>query len=540
MRKYNFSVKTALAVFAVALSACSSDNDIVENNSNNQEQPVTNQTMTFRASMDGVTTRTDFNSNSTIWATKDKISILNTADVNEQHPEEGVFNIDAPANGSTYGKEETFSGTKIKANGNNNDQFYAFYPADADNFTNTNGTVKMTATIPTVQKAIAGTYDQSLHFMSAYSTNSTFAFKNVCALLKITITNNTQISRIKVVANPKLSSMQAQQFTYTSIVGEFDATIGTNGIASVTPNEDEKTFVELRADGEGGSITKIIPNGTYYMVVLPAQLDNGFTLLIERANGTIYQRVNTKLTSFERNNIYDLGTYNVSGAITNFTPLSYEYAVDLDLPSGTIWCTKNLAADGNFKDNESDYGDYFSWGKTSFTGASTYGSMPTLNDNTLQSSDDPAYVGKKGSGTSYNNNAHRYCMPIYAQIYELFNKIHSVSSNTGSGNKGARFTSAAGNTMWLPYGGHYYSSVISIVNLGSASNVGSQGDYWSRTYYGRRTASDGAYCLDILGNGTPSVNQHSGFDFAQPWIDNVIAGRTIRAVAVNEKIAPLK
>lgn len=534
------SVKAAFAVCVVLLSACSSDNDIVENNDGNKETPVVSKAMKFRASMDGEnTTRTTFNNNSTTWAAGDAISILNMACGNH---EPDKYTIVAKGKGVSYTKKEEFEGGSIAANGANNDQFYAIYPSTSSDYVHgfssgANG-VTMQAEIPTVQTATAGSYDQRLHFMTAYSTNSTFEFNNVCALLKITITNNTQISRIKVVANPKLSSMQAQQFTYTSIVGEFDATIGTNGIASVTPNEDEKTFVELRADGEGGSITKIIPNGTYYMVVLPAQLDNGFTLLIERANGTIYQRVNTKLTSFERNNIYDLGTYNVSGAITNFTPLSYEYAVDLDLPSGTIWCTKNLAADGTFVTDESTIGDYFSWGKTSFTGVSTYGSVPTLNDNTLQSSDDPAYVGKKGGAS--NNSAHRYCMPIYAQIYELFDKIHSVSSNTGSGNKGARFTSAARNTMWLPYGGHYYSSVISIVNLGSASNLGSQGDYWSRTYYGRRTTSDGAYCLDILGNGTPSVNQHSGFDFAQPWIDNVIAGRTIRAVAVNEKIAPLK
>ena len=65
MRKYNINVKTAIAVFAIVLSACSSDNDIVDNNSTNQEKPVTNKTMSFRASMDGETTRTYFNGNST-------------------------------------------------------------------------------------------------------------------------------------------------------------------------------------------------------------------------------------------------------------------------------------------------------------------------------------------------------------------------------------------------------------------------------------------------------------------------------------------
>ena len=83
MKNYNICIKTALAVFAVALSACSSDDDIADNNSNSQEKPVTNKTMTFRATMDdgsgsnSKATRTDFNGNNTIWAANDKIYILN-------------------------------------------------------------------------------------------------------------------------------------------------------------------------------------------------------------------------------------------------------------------------------------------------------------------------------------------------------------------------------------------------------------------------------------------------------------------------------
>ena len=38
MKNYNICIKTALTVFAVALSACSSDNDIVDNNSTNQKK----------------------------------------------------------------------------------------------------------------------------------------------------------------------------------------------------------------------------------------------------------------------------------------------------------------------------------------------------------------------------------------------------------------------------------------------------------------------------------------------------------------------
>lgn len=537
MRKYNINVKAALAVFAIVLSACSSDNDIVDNNSTNQEKPAANKSMTFHASMDGITTRTNFNSNNTVWAQGDKISILNTADVNEQHPEEGVFNIDAPANGSTYGKEETFSGTKIKANGNNNDQFYAFYPADADNFTNTNGTVKMTATIPTVQKAIADTYDQSLHFMSAYSTNSTFAFKNVCSLIKITLTNNTSVCRVKVVANPTLTNVYDQQFNYTSITGNFDATIGSDGIASVTATEAKSTYVELRADGDDGTAKTDIGNGTFYLVVLPATISNGFTLLLEKTNGTIYQRISTKVTKFERNKMYDLGSFDCSGTPDGMTELTN--VVDLDLPSGTIWATKNLNSESTgltsaritgFVANETDNGGYFSYGDTyvHLTPLST--SSSKLTNRTLKGQYDVTY--------SYDN---RYCTPIYAQLYEFYNNFSNDYKDSFKGNnnpdKGAKFWTSTGRYIWIPYAGHYWAA-----NL---QDVGSKGSLWSRTNAGRTLSSllsDDAYCLDLQedNNENPVLDSHSGiFDGAAEWHDNTYSGRSIRPVVTNVKIAPI-
>lgn len=539
MRNYNYCIKTALAVFAVALSACSSDNDIVDNNSNNQEKPVSEKKMSFSANMDAEnTTRTDFNSNSTIWAKGDAIQVLNTAtitDPNEPSLNNGVFSIvESTDENYIYTKEEKFTGPSIGANGNDNDQFYAFYPSTVT--TSTTSGVKMSAEVPTIQTAMEGTYDQSLHFMTAYSTNSTFAFKNVCALLKITIKNTStfrQISRIKVVANPTLSPVNAQQFGYTSIAGQFDATINTSGIASVTPTEDKKTYVELRAKGDKGTATTVIGVGTYYLVVLPATISNGFTLLLETSTGTIYQRVNSKVTSFERNKIYDLGEYDfTTGAASGMTTLSANDAVDLDLPSGTIWCKKNVKKDGSLAALYED-GDYYSFGKTSVYSITAYTlSWPSLTNNTLKSGDDVAYSSK----TSY-----RYCMPVYAQLYELyysFSDEYKNSFKNGNTNKGAEFTAATGQILWLPYSGHYWAGVL--------QDQGSMTAYWSRSCTG--SVRDG-YCLELTeGNVTvngqnkavPVLNSHTGvFDGASEWSDDGYTGRTIRPVAVNAKIAPI-
>ena len=540
MRKYNINVKTAIAVFAIVLSACSSDNDIVDNNSTNQEKPVTNKTMSFRASMDGETTRTDFNGNSTIWSENDAISILNTASVPEESDRESQADFTISEGVGT--KEATFTGGPIKANGNDNDSFYAFYPATT--LSTSGNAIKASASVPTVQTATDDTYDQSLHFMSAYSTNSTFAFKNVCSLIKITLTNNTSVCRVKVVANPTLTNVYDQQFNYTSITGNFDATIGSDGIASVTATEAKSTYVELRADGDDGTAKKVIGNGTFYLVVLPATISNGFTLLLEKTNGTIYQRISTKVTKFERNKMYDLGSFDCSGTPDGMTELTN--VVDLDLPSGTIWATKNLSTTRSgflvytythdFVASETDYGDYFSFGEhyVQATTADTPNSYMT--NYTLKTQYDMAY--------SFDN---RYCMPIYAQLYELYNNFSNDNKDSfkgsGNSNKGAKFWTSTGRYIWLPYGGHYWagSTWRTLGNLLPYNSQGQEAAYWSRTYVGNVSSSalsGDAYCLDLKeSNGKPVVDDHSGIDGGALWHDNTYSGRNIRPVVTNVQIA---
>ena len=542
MRNYNYCIKTALAVFAVALSACSSDNDIVDNNSNNQEKPVSEKKMSFSANMDaGNVTRTDFNSNSTIWAEGDQIRILNLATITAPdqsgYPTNGYFTLDTHTGG--YTKEETFTGTKIQSNGDGTDEFYAYYPhstkAAIEEVTAGSNVghkfITQKGEVPTVQTAMNGTYDQSLHFMTAFSNNSTFTFKNVCALLKITLTNSN-ISRIKVIANPtfKNKSVYNKEFVYTNIAGTFDASImysdGTTSMKATDTNN--KTYVELRAAGDGGSANTVIGDGTYYMVVLPVAISNGFTLTLETSDGnTIYQRVNTKTTAFKRNKMYDLGTYDCSGTPTGMTALTD--VVDLDLPSGTLWATKNINKNGSLVSSIYTVGDYFSWGKDNFTGIAGYGSMPDRTNNTLNSQYDWAYT--------YDN---RYCMPVYAQIYEFYNHFPDANKKSYSGNgvtnKGAEFTAptGTGRTIWLPYGGHYYLGIVGI------SGEGSQGDYWSRTYAGVSGVMNYAYCLDLIhSNNIPILNSHSGWDFAAEWVDDVVTARPIRPVVTNTSIAPI-
>lgn len=556
MKNYNICIKTALAVFAVALSACSSDDDIADNNSNSQEKPVTNKTMTFRATMDdgsgsnSKATRTDFNGNNTIWAANDKIYILNKADVDEEHPAGGEFTIGEPADGPNYGKEENFSGDKIKANGSDNDQFYAYYPSssfDTDNEV-------MTGNIPTVQTPTNGTYPQTLHYMTAYSTNSTFNFKNVCALLKITLTNNTTISRIKVVANPTLTNLYDQQFNYTNIAGGFTATIGSDGTATTTATGTKNTYVELRAAGDNGKAKTHLGNGTFYMVVLPTAI-NGFTLILEDKDENVYQRVNTSRTAFARNEMYNLGSYDCTSATTLLNSGLTSFGndvVDLDLPSGTLWAKKNLNSKNGllsdpvilgFTSSETDYGGYFSFGKKSVYAIGVYaGSKPELDEYTLKNAYDPAY--------SYASFNQKYCMPIYAQLYEFYNHFSNdykqsfISRTLGFATNGyAIFTAptGTGRTITMPYTGHY-------MGAGALKNEHTHMSYWSRTAQDQGANLNpldwaSSYCLETeekTVNGKKVPEQVNAGGGSNAWVDDAYTGRAIRPVATNIKIAPIK
>ncbi len=139
--------------------------------------------------------------------------------------------------------------------------------------------------------------------------------------------------------------------------------------------------------------------------------------------------------------------------------------VDLGLPSGTLWATRNIGAS-----SPEDYGDYFAWGETVGYKAgkqdfswSTYrycnGTVSTLtkycsdsrhgyngftdNLTELEPADDAAYV----------NWGPQWRMPTKEQVEELINPDYTSCYEVDlNGVKGWRITSNAnGQSIFLPY-----------------------------------------------------------------------------------------
>lgn len=155
--------------------------------------------------------------------------------------------------------------------------------------------------------------------------------------------------------------------------------------------------------------------------------------------------------------------------------------VDLGLPSGTLWATRNVGAD-----KPEDIGDYFAWGET--TPKTTYvvenykwGGYDSNGEFYLSKyNDNPRYgaIDNKNELDPADDAASVHYphgrMPSDEQIRELCSKC-SWQWTQRNGVNGQLVTGPNGNTMFLPATGYYYGSKSSL------KEVGSSGACWTRT-----------------------------------------------------------
>lgn len=199
--------------------------------------------------------------------------------------------------------------------------------------------------------------------------------------------------------------------------------------------------------------------------------------------------------------VTDLINYLLTGTWPD-EPVTEGDWVDLGLPSGTLWATRNVGAD-----NPEDYGDYFAWGETepkevySWT---TYkwayyddeGNLcfydEELTDDSylgedleLRRDDDAAYVHYLEEGD--NPDYHHARMPSYEQMLELYHNC-TWQWTQRNGVNGQLMTGPNGNTMFLPAAGVRMDDLL--------YNVGSEGCYLSRDRV--LELVNNAYALDFL------------------------------------------
>ena len=136
----------------------------------------------------------------------------------------------------------------------------------------------------------------------------------------------------------------------------------------------------------------------------------------------------------------------------------HEY-VDLGLPSGTKWATMNVGAS-----SETDYGNYYQYGKGAAQYAATSGeSIYSGTENPLATSVDT--VAQVWGG--------QWHLPTKTQFEELTANT-TYEWTTINGVNGGKFTSQNGNYVFFAATGRWYN--------GSQYNVGIGGRYWSSSF----------------------------------------------------------
>ena len=166
--------------------------------------------------------------------------------------------------------------------------------------------------------------------------------------------------------------------------------------------------------------------------------------------------------------------------------------VDLGLPSGLLWGTKNIGAT-----SPTGYGWYFSWGNLDgHPEGSGYDFSQSVYDTTpaasiskdLEISQDAVRAIKGGT----------WRMPTQYDFAELFNSAYTTNEwTTVNGVNGRKITSKInGKTLFFPAAGYYIGT--------SLSNRGSYGDYWSSAWI----SATGARGLNFDSSGVSPQNSN--------------------------------
>ena len=196
------------------------------------------------------------------------------------------------------------------------------------------------------------------------------------------------------------------------------------------------------------------------------------------AQGIVVNKTDGSKVYFKASEVVSVTTYGY-GEDGPHAPAN-AVAVDLGLPSGTMWANMNVGAE-----KSEDYGDYFAWGETE--------PKEVYNWDTYKYYDGSNCVdiGSDIAGTAYDaataNWGTPWCMPSVGQIKELLENC-SYEWTTLNGVKGGKFTSKKnGNSIFLPAAGNRWN--------GEFYDVGAYGYYWSSTLY--ESGPLNAYYLDF-------------------------------------------
>ena len=489
MKKYILPLMSIAMLMAMA-SCSSSDDEVAEIKEESKLVP-----MTFTATQESnVGTRAALNGNGVDWQTNDKISVFDG-----QGNQEFTLTGDV-ADGKFYG---TASSTATS--------FTAVYPYTEGAQLESTGIVNG-ITLPAVQTATAGSFDPKAALMMAVSTaenKNQLDFKNAVSLVKI----QTEFACKKIVLSANEDIAGTGTLTMT-----FDNANDTYTSSFTFSSGNSSTITLKPATGES------FDAGTYYIVVPPITLTNGFIITFTAENDKEYTRKSTQSNTFNRSKIKDFGSFATTGDYWCDAARGAKVRADQEVDLGltitigeknykVIFTKSNLTKDG-LAENEYDYGDFFAWGATepwynSYTidsygtpkvasdgwkegHKSGYVETPTLDNKytyikDFEMSDDPA---RKILGGDWQLPTKEIWEKLTSSYNWSWNDISSTTRKKGMEVK----NKSTNKSIFLPAAGEVFET--------SFRSVRTDGYYWSGT--ASASYRTDAYRLHFTNGRTPA------------------------------------
>ena len=302
MKAFKFLSNTALVFSLVLLASCSSDNDIEETN----EAKTIAKKIEFKAVINSndteassKVTRATLEDDYTVsWDENDAISVY--CDNKEQSVEFGITPSSIDGSTASFTNEDV-----LPLWFDPNKYYYALYPHASATFSTQQGMI--TSVMPTNQTVSYGrTYDKKALFMTACADmdERIFNFKNIPALVKVTVSNNAdgKVQYIEIVAKNKADILS----------GNFE----------VSPSYEDQQFIFRAISGAAKKHTvklQISPSDEsqdFYLAVLPGHV-GGLTLQFEDKDSKVLaSHESKKSVEFKSSKIYPFGSYDINKETT--------------------------------------------------------------------------------------------------------------------------------------------------------------------------------------------------------------------------------
>ena len=291
---------------------------------------------------------------------------------------------------------------------------------------------------------------------------------------------------------------------------EFSFFSGNYTMYGINEREDGKSVRAVRSSGQTSSFIiinafaspsdggTVFCNGNYLegqICTVAATANAGYIFANWTENGEV--------VSTEENYSFAMEADRVLVANFVVPDIDGNGYVDLGLPSGLLWATRNVGAD-----NSEDYGDYFAWGETQSKDSydwSTYqycnGSYNTMTKYCTNSSygyngftDNLTTLLPEDDAATTNWGSNGWRMPTKEEWQELYNNTTCTRWTTQNGVNGWLFTATNGNKLFIPAAGFRGD--------GELIDDGSYGYYWSSSLYPGESCSAWYFCFESYMRGT--------------------------------------